>query len=182
MSEDNGEGWMNKNLTPMTSRKVLETFNVPTEFFIGKKILNIGAGGSDFGTELKANGVHSSNVTNIDINYDPSRKSKLWKLAFKLPRSEFPEDATRADWNNLPFKSQQFDVSIISFSAALWNDRETFKHTIREAMRVTKDSILMRGVATELIEDIRDAVKFEEIPFVISELKVGYKLERKKQY
>ena len=182
MSEDSKGGWMNKNLAPMTGRKMLETFNLPNEIFANKKILNIGAGGTDFGLELKSDGVNSAEVTNIDFNYDPSRKSRLWKLIFKLPRSEFPQDSVRADWDNLPFNSQQFDISLISFSAALWNEREDFKHTIREAMRVTKDFILLTGVTTEFMDDVGEAIKFGEVPFELTKMKIGYKLQRVKKY
>jgi len=180
MAEDSVDSWMNKNFAPMTGRKMLETFGVGNEMFANKKILNIGAGGTDFGEELKSDGVGSADVTNIDINYDPTRKSKLWKLVFKLPRSEFPKDAIRADWDSLPFRPQQFDITIMSFSAALWNEKEDFKHTIREATRVTKESILMTGVETGFINHIKEAIKFGEIPFGLTKMKVGYKLERKK--
>jgi len=126
---------------------------------------------------LKSKNINPKSVVNLDLGYSPTRKSVLWKLIFKLPRKLFPPYAVQGDWDTLPFKSENFDISVLLFSAGLWAETNDLEKIMNEIMRVTKESIFINGAITENIQYMQELAESRG-GFRMQKLERGYELKR----
>lgn len=92
------------------------------EKLIGKKVLDIGAGRSDF-ANVSNSMYGKGTVIRIDYSYTED-----------MPKSG--DNATAGLAQKLPFSNNQFDEVLMSWSASYWTRNP--QEVIKEAMRVTK--------------------------------------------
>lgn len=111
-----------------------EMFGLNPEDFQGQEILNLGAGNSNLGDDLKQEGIEAV-VTNVDIAYKPAsdfREKILGKKKISLP-----ERPVAADMARLPFPDNSFDRVLSTFAIA-WLPAEKKLAALREALRVIR--------------------------------------------
>lgn len=121
---------------------VLEALKAQPEYFRDKNILNVGAGVVDLERILLEKGV-DANVTNLDLNYNPRRKSVLWNLVLKATRKQYPPHSIQADMTEMPFEDQSFDISISTSSLLDWVEADRAVVAFKEICRVTKHEVLV---------------------------------------
>jgi len=118
----------------------LERSGISSESLQNKKILVIGAGGGNFEKDLKDAGFNiDCQIVNVDLQYDPKRKSNLWRLILKLPRKNYPPNAIWADAKHLPFSENSFDIAFAFNSITQYITGHARLQAIKEATRVSKD-------------------------------------------
>jgi len=173
-----------KALIPMISKNLFEISKLSPERFKDKAVLNIGAGGTNLAENLDKAGIDPKSVTNIDIGYDPNRKSFLWKLVGKLSRDNFPPQAVRADWDHIPFGPESFDVSVMSYSGPHYMEGDSLVTMVTEAMRVTKHTIFIVSIGTyegrlEILKTLAEKNNFSLLDLGNSEFELNRKTEPK---
>ncbi len=116
------------------------------KYLENKRVLNVGAGRTNLEKDLLEKYGVRTNVTNIDLAYDPRRKSWYWYLIWKAPVSSFPKNAIQADMCSLPFSDDYFDISISTASLSSWTSKDRSSLALLELCRVTKNEIYISPV------------------------------------
>lgn len=118
----------------------LNNSGISPESLQNKKILVVGAGGGNFEKDLKDAGFNiDCQIVNVDLQYDPKRKSNLWRLILKLPRKNYPPNAIWADAKNLPFADNRYDIAFAFNSIVPYMTGDAKLQAIKEITRVSKD-------------------------------------------
>jgi ubiquinone/menaquinone biosynthesis C-methylase UbiE len=148
-----------RKVTDRTFKQCLEHFCLPERELVGKKILDIGSGLSDFPAETNERFKESGTVA---VGLDPIYQS----LGNNF--EEFKENVKKANmgWNSiagrgsghaygrtktasfkvagshqeLPFGDESFDLVVANNSITQYKDREVTKKALKEAVRVIKEN------------------------------------------
>lgn len=111
------------------------------KFTKAKSVLDIGCGTGYLAKFLKINYPHLA-ITQIDI------ADEMVKKCAKIPGTK----ALLADMENLPFKDNEFNMSISSL-ALQWAD---LKKALTEAKRVTSDYLLLNCLTNNSFNELKD--------------------------
>jgi len=119
----------------------LEEAQLPPERLEGKHILNVGAGKTDLEGFLRKRYGVVCWVVNVDLGYNPYRKSLLWKLAGKMPRNDFPNRSVWADTRALPIQDNTFDITFARNIIPFFLTYKGETQALSEIARVTRGPI-----------------------------------------
>lgn len=151
--------------------------------FHNKIVLNAGPGKDNLQQELCDRFGVSCKVVNLDLAYIPERKSWLWYLAGKIPRSAFPDLPVRGDMKRLPFLNDSFDIAFANYSLLCLSTAGN-KRGIKELLRVTKGHIYIDPIPVHMVDNtslkslFKDRLKKEDREFVVQAHNSGIVVSR----
>lgn len=107
----------------------LEHMGVSADFLSKKRIVNMGAGGDDWGKELRAKNVEAQ-VVNIDLNYP--------RKFMGVAEMSTPQTAVRADILRLPLADESMDTVVSGRVLSRWVPKGEQLDGFVEGLRVLK--------------------------------------------